>query len=204
MNGGENMNHPKRKPLRLQEYDYSTPGGYFVTICTENRRRILSEVVVGDGVLDVPLVRLSPYGKIVEETLHEIVEHYDWLTVDKYVIMPNHIHLLLGIQGSGTSRTPSPTSRNDNGMSRTPSAANDRLPKLISTFKRFSNRRSGCELWQRSYHEHVIRNERDYREIWAYIDENPARWTEDRYYIDGTPPLGRVLCFMLVSRQNFV
>ena len=180
------MNYPKRKPLRLLEYDYSTPGGYFVTICTENRRRILSEVVVGDGVLDVPLVRLSPYGKIVEETLHEIVEHHDWLTVDKYVIMPNHIHLLLRIQADGTSRTPSPTYRDSDGTSRPQFSANDRLPKLISTFKRFTNRRSGCELWQRSYHEHVIRNENDYREIWEYIDENPMKWAQDRYYTGET------------------
>ena len=56
---------------------------------------------------------------------------------------------------------------------------------LISTFKRFANRRCGIQLWQRSYHEHVIRNEDDYRQIWDYIEKNPARWVEDRYYIEG-------------------
>ncbi len=162
------MEYPNRKQLRLPEYDYSGPGAYFVTICTQDRRCILSEIIVGDGVLDVPQVRLSPYGSIVESTLLEIQEHYSWLTIENRVIMPNHIHLLLRIKEDGTSRTPSPT--------------NARLPMLLSTIKRFSNRKAGIPLWQRSYHEHVIRNERDYREIWEYIENNPARWAEDRYY----------------------
>ena len=66
------MDLPKRKQIRLRSYDYSAPGAYFVTICTHIRRCILSDVVVGDGVLDVPSVRLSPYGKIVAQTLQEI------------------------------------------------------------------------------------------------------------------------------------
>jgi len=65
-----------------------------------------------------------------------------------------------------------------------PSPANETLPKLISTFKRFSNRKCGVQLWQRSYHEHVIRNETDYQQTWEYIDNNPARWTEDRYHME--------------------
>ncbi len=56
------------------------------------------------------------------------------------------------------------------------------IPSLVSSFKRFSNKRCGAKLWQRSYHDHVIRNERDYREIWEYIDGNPGRWAEDRYF----------------------
>ena len=66
------MDLPKRKQIRLRSYDYSAPGAYFVTICTHNRRCILSSIAVGDGVLDVPSVRLSPYGKIVAQTLQEI------------------------------------------------------------------------------------------------------------------------------------
>ena len=171
---------PQRKPTRLHEYDYSSPGAYFITICTEGRRCILSEIVVGDGVLDVPDVRLSPYGIIVEETLREIENTYSWLALDQHVIMPNHIHLLLRIEDCGPSRTPAPTTVTE-GI---PATANAILPKLISTFKRFTNKRCGIELWQRSFHDHVIRSENDYREIWNYIENNPARWAMDRYYSD--------------------
>ncbi len=201
------MNLPKRKQLRLPEYDYSSPGAYFVTICSHEKRCILSTITVGDGVLDVPCVRLSPYGKIVEETLREIVNTYSWLSLDRYVIMPNHIHLLLRIEDTGPSRTPAPTRETGTGPSGTPAPtreagtgpsgtpaptretgtgpsvpANAALPRLISTLKRFTNKKCGTELWQRSYHEHVIRGEADYRQILGYIDTNPARWAEDRYF----------------------
>ena len=162
------MDLPQRKRIRLPDYDYSSPGAYFVTVCTQNRRCILSSIVVGDGVLDVPQARLTSSGMCVRDTLLEIEQHYKWLSLDHYVIMPNHIHLLLRIEENGPSGTPAPT--------------NETLPKLISTFKRFTNRRCGAQLWQRSYHEHVIRGESDYREIWEYIESNPAKWAEDRYY----------------------
>ena len=175
------MDLPQRKRIRLPDYDYSSPGTYFVTVCTQNRRCILSDIVVGDGVLDVPQARLTSSGMCVRDTLLEIEQHYKWLSLDHYVIMPNHIHLLLRIEGNGPSGTPAPTNM-DNGPSGTPAPTNETLPKLISTFKRFTNRRCGMQLWQRSYHEHVIRGESDYREIWEYIDTNPAKWAEDRYY----------------------
>ena len=92
------------------------------------------------------------------------------VNIPLYVIMPNHIHLLVSILGNGPSGTPAPT--------------NETLPKLISTFKRLTNRRCGAQLWQRSYHEHVIRNENDYREIWEYVDTNPARWVDDCYFAE--------------------
>ena len=178
------MDLPKRKQIRLPDYDYSTPGVYFVTICTVGRRCILSDITVGDGVLDVPNVRLSPYGEILAETLQEIENTYSWLSLDHYVIMPNHIHLLLRLGDNGPSGTPAPTNADD-GPSGTPAPTNETLPMLISTFKRFTNRRCGAQLWQRSYHEHVIRNEEDFRQIWDYIENNPARWVKDRYYIEG-------------------
>ena len=100
---------PKRKPIRLTEYDYSTPGAYFVTICTQGRRCILSDITAGDGVLDPPCVHLTEYGAAVEQTLQEIGSHYEHIVFEKYVIMPNHIHLLIRIIETGTSGTPSPT-----------------------------------------------------------------------------------------------
>ena len=178
------MDLPKRKQIRLPDYDYSAPGAYFVTICTSDRRCILSDIVVGDGVLDDPNVRLLPYGKIVAETLREIEKTYTWLALDRYVIMPNHIHILLRMEdrGPGNGRGTAPAWETGDGPSRTPAPTNPRLAALISTMKRFTNKRCGAALWQRSYHEHVVRGEEDYRQIWEYIDTNPAKWAEDRYY----------------------
>ena len=178
------MDLPKRKQIRLPDYDYSAPGAYFVTICTSDRRCILSDIVVGDGVLDDPNVRLLPYGKIVAETLREIEKTYTWLALDRYVIMPNHIHILLRMEdrGPGNGRGTAPAWETGDGPSRTPAPTNSRLAALISTMKRFTNKRCGAALWQRSYHEHVVRGEEDYRQIWEYIDTNPAKWAEDRYY----------------------
>ena len=120
------MDLPQRKQIRLPDYDYSAPGAYFVTICSHEKRCILSTITVGDGVLDVPCVRLSPYGKIVEETLREIVNTYSWLSLDRYVIMPNHIHLLLRIRGTGPSGTPAPTRETGTGPSGTPAPTGER------------------------------------------------------------------------------
>ena len=94
------------------------------------------------------------------------------VTVDKYVIMPNHIHLILLVEdtaSAGTSRAPSPT--------------NAVIPHFVSTLKRFCHRDIGTQIFQRSYHDHVIRDEADYLKIWQYIDNNPARWQEDCFYI---------------------
>ena len=163
------MEYPKRKMIRLPAFDYGA-GAYFVTICTQDRRCILSDIVVGDGVLDVPHVQLSEYGEAVEQTLEEINNTYNHISILKSVIMPNHIHLLVQIEENGTSRTPSPT--------------NKPLPMLVSAIKRFSNQKCGMQIWQRSYHEHIIRNEQDCVEIWNYIDDNPSKWAEDRYYTE--------------------
>ena len=145
---------------------------YFITICTAEKKCILSRInAVGGGVLDAPEPELSSYGKIVEKTILDIDRQYIDLSIDKYVIMPNHIHLLISVTDGGASRTPPPT------------AANARIPGMVSTLKRFTNKACGTTLWQRSYHDHIIRNKKDYLEIWQYIDENPAKWTDDCYAI---------------------
>lgn len=95
---------------------------------------------------------------------------YDNIFVDKYVIMPNHIHLLVRIEDSGRSGTPVPTRENST------------ISRFISTFKRFCNREYGENIWQSRYYDHVIRNQRDYDEIWEYIENNPAKWEEDRFF----------------------
>ena len=117
---------PKRKNIRLREYDYSTPGAYFVTICTQNRKHLLSKIhTVGAGVLDRPLVELLFHGVVADRYIRQMDAHYDDLSVDAYVIMPNHIHLLIRIHDDGRSGTPAPTK------------GNAVLARFVSTFKRF-------------------------------------------------------------------
>ena len=168
------MDFPKRKPNRLPNYDYSTPGAYFITICVKNRKPILSEIV-GGGALDAPSVRLTKLGQIVQRYIVS-GSRIPGITVDKFVIMPNHIHTILLVDdtaASGTSRAPSPT--------------NALIPHFVSTLKRFCHRDAGIALFQRSYHDHVIRDEEDYLRIWQYVENNPARWREDCFYTEQSP-----------------
>ena len=88
------MEFPKRKPTRLREYDYSQNGAYFVTICTRGKKCILSDIIVGQGLAPAETV-LSQYGKIAEEQLLALEKRYKTIEIDKYVIMPNHIHIII-------------------------------------------------------------------------------------------------------------
>ena len=163
------MELPNRKSMRLKEYDYSTPGAYFVTICTQGKQKILS-TIVGGGAFDAPIVTLTKIGEVARKYILS-GNRIPGVTVDKFVIMPNHIHLILVIEEtavSGTSRAPSPT--------------NAAIPHFVSTFKRLCHREIGEPIFQRAYYDHVIRSDADYREIWEYIDTNPDKWTQDRFY----------------------
>ena len=163
------MDLPKRKQIRLPDHDYSSHGAYFVTICTHTRRCILSQIAVGEG-LAPPAVVLSPIGQCVKEQILALPKRYATVHIDKYVIMPNHIHLLVSFHADPGGATPSPT-------------LSDAVRVLKSLSTRLSRNLLGnLPLWQRSFHEHVIRNDHDYRDIWEYIDANPAKWAEDRYY----------------------
>ena len=163
------MELPQRKPNRLPEYDYSTPGAYFLTICIQNRKPILGQIV-GGGALDAPHVILSKAGVSVRRYILS-GNQIPGIRVDKFVIMPNHVHLIVMVTQSapdGTSRAPSPT--------------NAQIPRFVSALKRFCHRDLGRVIFQRSYHDHVIRNEADYLKIWRYIDTNPAKWEADCFY----------------------
>ncbi|MBR6693435.1 MAG: transposase [Clostridia bacterium] len=149
------MEWPKRKPNRLEGYDYSETGYYFITICTKDKKRILCDIV-GDDAHIVP----KKAGKIASKYIKNIRE------IDKYVIMPNHIHLILKIEG-GTMWASSPTRS---------------VPSIIRSLKTLVSKECGEKLWQRSYYDHIIRGEGDYLEIWKYIDENPLKWKEDRFF----------------------
>ena len=163
------LERPKRQRIRLQAYDYSTPGAYFVTICTRDRRCILSDIAVGAAISRPPELRLSRCGEIVALAIRNIPSVYPNVSVDHSVIMPNHVHLILRLHDDENGRMISaPT-----------------VSTIVAQMKRWASRQAGTALWQRSYHEHVIRNESDYREIREYIENNPVRWIEDRYYIEG-------------------
>ena len=163
---------PKRKPTRLRYFDYNASGAYFITICTENRRQILSHIVGGD-VLDAPnTIELLPYGKIADKYINQLNNFYDHIKVDRYVIMPNHIHIMLFVLEDGASRT-SPPTRQHSSVSR-----------FVSTFKRFCNKEYGENIWQRHFNDHIIRDRQDYEEHVKYIYENPIRWHYDELYTE--------------------
>jgi len=171
---------PQRKNIRLHGYDYSRSGMYFLTVCVKDKHEMLGRAVVGDGVLDVPFVQLSEYGNIVKKHIVTIGAHCNHITIQKYVIMPNHIHILLSINDDKEKHEALFYS---NGTSRTPSPTNAVIPSFVSTLKRFVNKECEFSLFQRSYHDHVIRNEDEYRNICHYISDNPAKWAEDEYFI---------------------
>ena len=162
----------KRKELRIKQYDYSSKGAYFLTICVNERKRILSSIVeaksVGVGALDDPKIQLTPIGKIVEQNLLSS-ERISGVIIDHYVIMPDHIHAIIFLD-------PTKYKPKQNGSSKAPTPTNQMLPHLVSTFKRFCNKEIGKPIFQRGYMEHIIRDREDYQTRIKYIYENPIRW----------------------------
>ena len=93
---------PIRKPNRIEEYDYSQNGAYFITICTQDRKKILSKITVGTGVLDCPHIELLPHGEIADKYIRQLNDFYDHISVDQYAIMPDHIHILVDISAKNS------------------------------------------------------------------------------------------------------
>ena len=163
------MNLPKRKPPRLIGYNYSTPGMYFLTICVKDRMQLLGKIV-GCGDFDAPTMMLSEKGRILDKYIKLMSERYSHIKVDKYVIMPNHFHLILNITDY------------KNGASETAAPYNSETSKFVSLLKRYCNKEYGKNIWQLSYHDHIIRGEKDYLKIWEYIDTNVYNWKKDCFY----------------------
>ena len=168
-----------RSSTRLHGYDYDSAGAYFLTICTQNHKCMLSHIV-GTGVLDGPDLQLTPYGKIADKYIRQISDFYDHLSVESYVIMPNHIHILLCIHEplEGPSRTPVPTT-----------AQNSVIASFVSTFKRFCNKEYGKNIWQPRSYDHIIRDQADFDRHLKYIYENPFGWQKDELYTAPEPPM---------------
>ena len=162
------MNLPKRQPNRLKNYNYNQNGAYFVTICTRDRKKILSEIAVGTPVPGCPqavLPQLLWYGQIAEKYIHEINAHYDHLSIDKSVIMPDHIHFLISLNGC-----------DETGIVSADIDRTSVIARFVGTFKRFCNKEYKENIWQDRYYDHVIRNQQDYDETWKYIEYNPRKW----------------------------
>ena len=172
---------PKRKPNRLKNYDYSQNGAYFITICTKGRQEILWGGTDSVGArIARPTMRfdtpprthpitppsLSECGKIVDTGIRNIPLHYTSVSVDQYVIMPNHIHLILMLRYHGDGRA-----------MRAPTVSS-----IINQLKGYTTKQAGFPLWQKSFHDHIIRNEREYQKIWEYIVTNPLNWENDCFY----------------------
>lgn len=157
------MEHFNRKSARIPGYDYATENYYFITICTYEKKCIFGQAG-----------NLNGRGKIAEELLRQIPEHFPGVKIDKAVVMPNHIHAVI-ILGCG------------NGEGDLPS-----LNAVIGQYKAAVTReihkaKPGLRVWQRSYHDHIIRNQASYEKIWQYIETNPQRWNEDCFYVKQHP-----------------
>ncbi len=161
-----------RQSIRLRAYDYRSTGGYFVTICTYGRECMLS-AIGGEGI------SISSVGLVVQACWDDLVNHYEHVALDAFVVMPNHVHGVIWLRHDvGAGLRPAPT-RLFGGFA-------DGLPEIIRAFKSFSSRRineirgtPGSSVWQRNYYERVIRNEREPQAIRQYIRDNPAKWAED-------------------------
>jgi len=185
--------YPTRKNIRLTGYDYSAAGYYFVTICVTDHKELLGQIVgtnrldespgknVGETVRyenvrgtisrQLPLgspgllkIELTELGLLVDSAIRFYIAN-NIVTIDKYVIMPNHIHMIIVLQPETGDRGRPP------------------LPNIIRAFKAYISKQIGFSPWQRSYHDRVIRGEAEYRRLWQYIEENPARWAEDEYHV---------------------
>ncbi len=150
------MDLSKRKSPRIPKYDYTTPNYYFITICTDNKKCIFGK----PG-------KLNWFGQIAEDCLLKIHVINPDVYIDKYVIMPNHVHAIIVIDREGLHKN---------------------IPQIVGQYKmavtkKIRNVEPEKVVWQRSFHDHVIRNREGYKLIWQYIDNNPIKWEEDCFFI---------------------
>ena len=190
-----------RRSIRLQDYDYSSEGAYFVTMCTQNRECLFGEIVNGQMIL-------NEYGKIVEQCWNDLPNHYDNIALDAYVIMPDHFHGIIfivgAIQESFNASVNSVDSVNAVDSINSVGAIHELprlkqrqqqrqqqrrkmlLPKIVGRFKMNSAKKinqmrntPGISVWQRNYYEHIIRDEKSLENIRNYIINNPLQWYYD-------------------------
>jgi putative transposase len=180
-----------RHSIRLQGYDYSQSGAYFVTMVTYGRECLFGQIVDHD-------MQLNPFGQIVKRAWFDLPDHYPHVALDAFCIMPNHVHAVITLnddrRGGSIGKMPVPEkiissnvplpdetqTRPYNGIKCHP------LSEIVRAFKSFSARRinvlrksQGTPVWQRNYYEHIIRNDDDYQRIYSYIESNIYNWATD-------------------------
>lgn len=165
---------PERKKMRLTDYNYSQNGFYFITICSHEHKPIL-------GHIEEDKMILNDYAEKVDSLLMEMLERHKNITLDKYVFMPNHIHMILVIENECNDAV------NESGIIEFIQEFKSKAVNIYingvkeSLYEPFSKK-----LWQRSYYDSVIRNRDTYELIWNYIDNNPLKWALDKYYYDNS------------------
>ncbi len=168
------MKHHDRRSARLQGYDYSQAGAYFITICSYNRECLFGEIKNGEMIL-------NGFGEIVVFTWFDLVNHENHISLDYFVVMPNHVHGIIVIStnktfvGAGSKPALIEAVSTRHGLS-----------EIVRQFKTFSAKRinqlretSAAAVWQRNYYEHVIRSEDELNRIREYIQNNPLQWEVD-------------------------
>ncbi len=190
------MNTHNRRSIRLKGYDYAQKGAYFVTICVNDRRNLFGGIT--DGKME-----LNDMGKIVKDAWRWLGNQYEYIELDEFIIMPNHMHGIICINDVGRGGSDEfiimPNHMhgiiciNDvgRGGSRTaPTMKIKPLGRLIGAFKTVSTKQiniirqmPGRQFWQRNYYEHIIRDDNDLTRIREYLINNPAQWEQDDHYV---------------------
>ena len=153
-----------RRSIRLKDYDYSKEGAYFITICTYNRLCIFGKIE------DVEM-HLSSIGEIIKKHWEKLPSHHAHLSLAEWVIMPNHLHGILVLAERESLETRSGVSEIIRGFKSFAAIEVNRYREMV-----------GAPVWQRNYHERIIRNEKDYQRIAEYLAANPAKWADDTYF----------------------
>jgi REP element-mobilizing transposase RayT len=162
----------KRRSLRLQEYDYSRPGAYFITICTQDRKCLFGSVVNGE-------MQPNDLARSAQSIWYALPSRFPQVRLDQFVIMPNHIHAVIFVGAQYIASTGSSDAVQTGAINRAL-----KLGEIVRTYKAMSTRtirRIGCAQfkWQRNYYEHIIRDENSLNRIRQYIVDNPIRWDVD-------------------------
>ncbi len=183
-----------RRSIRLPGYDYSQPGEYSVTICTENKEHLFGQVVEGE-------MHRNAFGDHVAVCWKWLACQYPYVELDEWIVMPNHLHGIIVITdcrgGSRSDRDRSRTAPTLGAVDESPNAPTKRKPlgRLVGAFKTVSTERfhemggtPGAPLWQRDFYEHIIRNGDELNKIREYIQTNPLRWDTDPDFTVGAVP----------------
>lgn len=171
-------NHPihRRHSFRLQEYDYTQPGAYFVTICVHKHEWLFGYIQDSEMIL-------NKFGQIVHEEWFKTGEIRENVILHphEFVIMPNHVHGIIWLDDVGERRRRTPT------IERFGKPVSGSIPTIVRAFKSAATKRinelrntPGAPVWQRNYYEHIIRDDDSLRRIREYILYNPRRWQYDR------------------------